>query len=1778
MNSFGFGGTNAHAILDDALHYLNERGLDASHNTIEYPVELNGVPYTNGYELVKGTPKVLALSANDEDTLKRQVKMYSSYFNNISKEGSAFQTYLDDLVYTLNSRRTALPWKSSVIVESMDDLHHLDMLVSPPTRSVTAPTIAFVFTGQGAQYPAEILQQLNTFHIFSQILQEAEDYLLQLGCPWELREELFRDAEHSNINKAEYSQPITTAVQVALIDLVRSFHVHPTVVVGHSSGEIAAAYCLGAISAKSAWKLAYFRGVFSATKTSYNIPQGAMISVGLSEDKVLPYIQDLAQETGAPILSVACTNSPKNVTLAGQSDQIDLLAQRLKDEGVFARKLNVNMAYHSPAMTHSSQLYAQSLGKLERGAAPLHPITMISSMTGKWISEAELCSPQYWVNNMISPVKFSSAIGGLGFQAGRKLRRKLDRSHRSHLKVTFLLEIGFHSALQGPIRDILRECPGGNTVGYASTLVRGQAPLTTLVKSMAQLYCHGYNLDLDHVNRLDKDNGNLRVLPDLPQYAFNHTKTYWEEGRVSQRLRLHPQAKLDLLGRPSADWNPLEAKWRNFIRISEMPWVEDHRINGSLIYPGAGMLVMAIEAANQMADKTRTVVGFTLKDVSFYEALNIPLGSQGVETHLYLRQSRGPANSATWTEFRICSMERGDWQENCCGFIRTEYKVDQGRMGYKMDVQDELAQFRQLHESFRPASNELFDHSMLYETLQKSGFEFGSSFHRVHNGIFDDKFNARADVSVYEWPSSQYPQPHVIHPCTLDGILHVCVAALAQGGRKSISTDIPSSIKRLWISRTGLCQPETALVKAAASVVNHDSRGNEFNISVLDEAKSRLLVRVDGMRSTRVSNFDEPSSNTSFKKQTCYNIGWRPDVSLMTRDAISEYCAAARNLAPEPVEFYQDLTFVLLAFLSNAVEEMGDKMPSDSPQHHVKYMNWAKTQLVSYRSGDLPHAESEWQDLLKDADIIEKACQRVETANDLGRIFVAVGRNLIPMLRGEINPLEFLFESDLLKDLYRHINNDRTCFPEFARYLDAFGHKNPTIKILEIGAGTGATTEKVLAVLSAPEGSTNTTSRYSSYYYTDISPSFFEIAQEQYSQHPNMFYKPLDIEVEPTAQGFEANSFDLVIAANVLHATEDMNSTLRNVRTLLKPGGTLMMYEPTRPDILRTAFITGLLPGWWRSSEIDSCSPILTNAAWETALRISEFSGVDLELPDYRDPRCHEGSILLSTAAYPRDDERPVIRNVVIVADENSDLQSDFAKRLKSTMLIEENINCSILTWQDAVKLESKENVSLVFVYEIAGVFTTDLSEDEYSALQKLTTSSKGVVWISAGGGVAPGKPDYGIANGLFRSLRNENPERPCSTVALDLANGIAEKQLQGICKVFHSTQLSPEPLSLDMEYVEIDGYFNIPRVLHDKELSQELFIRSLPEQSGTYSLKDCPPLSLKIESTGFLDTLHFAEDTNYQLPLAEDEVEVEVRATGLNLKDCLIALGRVPGSTFGSECAGTVSRVGSLCGFQPGDRVVMASAETFKTFARGKINHTLKIDDTMEFSEAASIPAQFCTAWQVMYRLARVQAGESVLIHAGAGGTGQAAIQVSQYLGATVYATVSSETKKNVLVDVYGIPEDHIFYSRDTSFAKGIMRATGGRGVDVVLNSLAGDSLVASWECIAPYGRFVEIGKRDILTNSNLPMFPFLKNASFLCFDGAAWHFERPHEAQATLREVFDLFAQKKLHTVHPIHLYSAQNVESAFRALQDGKSPGKVVLEFTPESKVKVRNTESK
>ena len=493
-------------------------------------------------------------------------------------------------------------------------------------------------------------------------------------------------------------------------------------------------------------------------------------------------------------------------------------------------------------------------------------------------------------------------------------------------------------------------------------------------------------------------------------------------------------------------------------------------------------------------------------------------------------------------------------------------------------------------------------------------------------------------------------------------------------------------------------------------------------------------------------------------------------------------------------------------------------------------------------------------------------------------------------------------------------------------------------------------------------------------------------------------------------------------------------------------------------------------------------------------------------------------------------------------------------------------IKCSI---EEAVLLDL-DQTTFVFLDDPQSPIPTTFNDARLEQLKRLCLA-QGVIWVSSDAMMTPKGPNSAMISGLARSLRSENTAT--KFVVLHYGEGctnLANIVGQVYRRVFCNDTASEE---LDFEYMERDGLLCVPR-LYEDEKGEDIVVKHgrLPTPEQQPFLQPDRALTLNHNGSGMLSGLYFEGQATMALPLDKDRIRIEVKAMGVNFKDVMVTLGQVEGF-LGHDCSGIVSEVGTgvtkLC---VGDRVCALGRDTFSTIMECNALMAIKVPDGMSFSDAASIPAVFCTAYYSLVTVAKLQRGESVLIHAAAGGVGQAAIMIAQVIGAKIYATVGHETKKEHLIAVYGLRSDRIFSSRSPDFGQQACQATNQKGIDVVLNSLGGELLRISWESVAKFGRFVEIGRRDIDRNSRLDMAAFSRSITFTSVDLEMLRQEKPMLMESILADVMTLFRCGGLRTVTPVTIFSIEALDSAFHGLQSGKMMGKAVIEPRSGQTVKV------
>lgn len=850
VNSFGYGGANAHVILDDAGSYLSQNRLPGNHVT--------NVPQVNGASntLAKSSSsvyRVFPISAHDKEGLGRvklalaeHLSVKSDQLRGMKKRSK----FLDDLAFTLSERRSHLQWKTSFIASSLEDLLAAltaDNTALPTRPSSRKPRLGFVFTGQGAQW-ATMGMDLMQYPVFRDSIEAADRYLQHnLGCTWSACEELERGKSTSRLRMPQLSQGLCTVLQVGLVELLESWDVRPVAVVGHSSGEIAAAYCQGAISREDAWRVAYSRGVVSAKLKACGI-DGSMMAVGISPEGAGEIISKLAPKK----VHIACVNSPASVTLSGDTDAIDVVYDALQERGVFARKLQVDVAYHSPHMQLVARDYWQTIADVSTSSSPEN-CNMYSSVTGELIQPRDL-APVYWVRNLISPVQFATAVQNLA-------------THEKNLDL--LVEVGPHAALQGPSTQSLQNV-GISDLPYHSVLLRNQNGVETALSLAGSLSAQGYPVRFREINHTNARTP--RPLVDLPAYPWNHSQSHWAETRVAKEYRLRSLPYNSLLGALTPGFLTGERVWTHRIRLSKQTWLQDHKIQGTVFYPAAGFIASAIEAALLLADASRTATSFCLRNIHLSAALGIDEGEEveySVSLRPYLSESHQEASP--WNEFNIASC-RGDGAlvKHCSGLVMVEYDSS---MAGSVEGQSKVG-----HEEMADANLSAVNDDIFYKSLSDVGFHYGPSFQNSTD-IRAGGGRGYGTINIPDLGLDLMPRSHVIHPATLDAIFHLIFGALtgSQGGMTQLM--VPKTIDEVVIS-ADIPYKAGAQLKGFSDITSRGFRELVAELAISHASTNTPAVKISGLCLQEVGGHAE-SLDAQSPRSICSSLAWKPSIKLL---------------------------------------------------------------------------------------------------------------------------------------------------------------------------------------------------------------------------------------------------------------------------------------------------------------------------------------------------------------------------------------------------------------------------------------------------------------------------------------------------------------------------------------------------------------------------------------------------------------------------------------------------------------------------------------------------------------------------------------------------------------------------------------------------------------------------------------------------------------------------------------------------------------------------------
>ena len=1365
VNSFGFGGTNAHAILES------------------YDPETIQVPTNLASEACLVGP--WTFSAKTDDSLLALIQAFATYIR------SNPTVSLDDLAWILQTKRTHHSHKAFFSGATRQRLlAFMDKHVEAAEAGVQAhpinvneiPGVLGVFTGQGAQWASMGKQLILGCRLFRESIENCERSLACLpdAPTWSLTQELMADEVSSRLSEAALSQPLCTAIQIAMVDLIAAAGIKLDAAVGHSSGEIAATYAAGIISSSDAIRIAYYRGYHARLAQGDDGKLGAMMAVGLSFDSAVAFCAT-PQFIGR--IGLAASNSPSLVTLSGDVDAIHEAKLHFDTEKVFARVLNVDTAYHSYHMLACAEPYLESLKRCDiKINPPKEDCIWISSVRGDVeLLEGDLqtLKGQYWVDNMVQPVLFTQAVECALWNGG---------------PFDMIVELGPHPALKGPTIQTIKAATG-NSPPYAGVMRRADDPIEAFSGAVGYVWSHlGSGMVNFEGYRKAFNAPDPQMLKDLPSYAWDHKKLHWRESRISRNYRLRDDRPNELLGRRVPDDSGDEMRWRNVLRLSEIPWLRGHEFQGQVLFPGAGYVAMAMEASRRVSEQ-HAVKMVELQDISFLRALVVGESQAGVETVFTLRIIKSDSDIVE-AEFacHACSDEASGSLE----------KRSVGRLIIHLG---------------QPAKNELpprilgrstgapMDMDRFFSSLVDIGLNYQGLFKGLKSAT---RKMGHATASAL-WSKAEMDQQHMLHPAFLDSAFHAVFAAFSSPASGALWTPyLPVKIRRLVMDPniTYESQSEAIVFDVEAFVIESSSTFIKGDIDLYNP-RGNTGVQIEGLF---MKSFSEPgvSNDRLLFAETCW--------TLDTLGGFASVLEEKQNV--EEHALVDAIERTALHYFQHALDAF---KPDEIPHiqwYHQRLFEAVNVMLTSVRNGHHPVVKRQW--LADSRETILAMKKEFPGQIDL-EIMNAIGQNLVSVIRGDTQLLEVMLENDMLNRFYMEGRGFRYLNDCIARVAKQITSKHPHAKILEIGAGTGGTTKSLLGAVG---------DAYSQYTYTDISSGFFEKAAQKFADSRSKFtFKILDIEKDIAAQGFEKQSYDIVIASNVLHATRKLNETLQHTRGLLRPGGYLILVEVTG-DLLRMPFLMGGLPGWWLGTdEGRRLSPGVSPVKWDELLQATGFSGVDNIVHDMPDPIKHSCSVIVSQAV---DEKFQLLRDPLSSVEtirRGENLLIIGGKTLPVIRKIRE-IEKLLFTWKDRITVVSgidelkhlAPRTSVICLTELDKPLFSDLmTPDRIAKLQDLFTQSTNILWITAGR--LCGSPLSNMTVGVGRALMTELPQINLQFIDVGTTSSLDPRT---IVEAFLRLALSASP-----EYVEYDALWItepelafdgqatlIPRIMMDKAIN----------------------------------------------------------------------------------------------------------------------------------------------------------------------------------------------------------------------------------------------------------------------------------------------------------------------------------------------------------------------
>jgi phthiocerol/phenolphthiocerol synthesis type-I polyketide synthase C len=1628
VNSFGFGGTNAHVILASP-----PGRADAVANEDVLPP--------------------LLISARSQDSLRELAGRWSTALT-LARDDAAAGALIRAAARGRDHHRYRLLVRGSARAGMAEAV-----LAEAGRRSEPAVgegRIVYVFSGNGAQWAGMGLEAFERNGVFRDAVAEVDACTAPL-TGWSVTERLVK-ADPGSVACTEIAQPLLFAIQVGVVRALRAEGVEPDACVGHSVGEIAAAWAAGRLDLEDACRIVVVR----SREQERTRGAGKMAALGLGETDAAAALARLGLD-----LEIAAINSAAAVTVAGQPAEIARLGQAAEAEGWRFTALDLDYAFHSRVL---DGIKAGVLG----GLAQLSPLAggplLVSTVTGTAI-ESEALGAEYWWRNVRQPVRFATALDEL-IAGGHRL----------------FAEIGPAPILQSYVREQLRCAGVEGRVMPSLTRQPGEGdPFPALA---ASAYANGYDL-----SRSAAFEG-AKSLDGLPRYPWRRER-FWARTTAEAVPLATPMAGPSLLGFTR---EPDGGIWTSIVDVKRLPWLADHAVEGAPVLPAAAMAEMALAAARARIGEGKAL---EVADLDIVRAMAFEPDRArevrvriGADQRLFI-ESRPRLGDEPWTLHASASVRACVATPPACPPFRTRRAVPGER---------------------------------IYALAAEMGLDYGPAFRTVGRvELARDEASAQVRFSAESLAAASGED--VLSPPLLDGALQGLFGLLDDERRPQDAALLPSRIGRLQV----FAPLGRAPVEARLTLTRRGRRSASADVGLFDaDGQAVAALRDCWLTAARLRR-------SASVKDRSYRFALLP--SRRAHPAPRQLGEAARAKLSEPrqSEAPSEATVLLEAYLAagayaavraiaepgtpielTSLEERGALAGASAPlfARTLRFLagyGLAEEGVSGWRvepDSHLGAPEPIWRTLVGDhPELGLDLALAAEAIADLPEVFrygARLGQTRLTDRLEQLRSGTLAFRTAV-----------ETLADEIAQLIEA-SPPGRTLRILEVGAGDGALARALASRLGdwpldlgyvATEAGGDRTAR--------LAASLPGAPQLQ-----ALDWTPGSSEPGP------AGPFDLVVAAQGLAVASDAETALGALQERLADGGLMLLAEP-EPSFLLDLLLGGD-PEWWRGSLTPDfpVSPLRGGAEWA---RLAEALGLaDL------------GSRPLPAACWPmsllglRREGAPSVvvasKPIALCVPPGGDPAIEAALFGAEGVSPGEDGDVVILP----APLSSAD-VAADAADRLAAVIGLVQEAVAFDPPRRCWIVTRGA--HQAHGEAAAGACS-GALVGVARTLANEVPGIDCRLLDLDPAMDADEAAAAILAEVSDPDE--------EREVVRsADGRWAVR------------LIEGLPEPPAAGG-----ELELNVGRPGLLDTLEWRPAATGTSP-KRDQVAIEVRAAGLNFRDVMWALGLLPeealldgfaGPTFGLECSGVIAEVGAgVEGLQPGDRVIAFAPSALGTRVVTAAHAVARLPDNVTFEAGATIPVAYLTAVYALGRLGELSAGERVLIHGAAGGVGLAAVQYAKHRGATVFATAGSPLKREFL---RSFGADVVLDSRSLAFADEIERLTGGEGVDVVLNSLSGEAMERSLALLRPFGRFLELGKRDFYFGGRVGLRPFRQNIAYFGIDADQLPARKPELCRSVIGEFVELLGQGVL-TPLPHRSFRREEAVDAFRLMQGSGHIGKLVLQ---------------